>query len=72
MRWLDENGIGLRSAAANSDQAIVVGVTGDPIPDDAIFLHDRKRAVFETDASRIDFVLAFEFLNRRPGRAGLR
>ncbi|HYU47438.1 MAG TPA: hypothetical protein VEK84_14830, partial [Terriglobales bacterium] len=34
-----------------SDQAIVFGVTADPIPHDAAFLHDRQCAVAETDAA---------------------
>ena len=32
------------------------------IPDDAIFLHDCQSAVLETDASRVDVIIAFQFL----------
>jgi hypothetical protein len=37
-------------------------VTADPVPDDAIFLHDSQSAVLETDASRINTMLACQFL----------
>jgi len=42
-------------------------VTADPIPDDAIFLHDRKCPVVEADASRIYVVLAFYLLELQAG-----
>src|SRR5262245_43073823 len=45
-----------------SDQTVVVGVTADPVPDDVIFLHDCKSAVIETDANRIEVILAFQLL----------
>jgi hypothetical protein len=37
-------------------------VAADPVPDDAIFLHDCQGAVVEADASRVDVIFAFEFL----------
>ena len=46
-------------------------MTADPIPDDAIFLHDRQGAVVETDASRIDVVLPFEFLKLQAWVRGI-
>src|ERR1017187_688962 len=37
------------------------------IPDDAVFLHDCQSAVLKTDASRIDVILAFQFLELQAG-----
>jgi hypothetical protein len=37
-------------------------VTADPVSDDAILLHHGQSPIFEADASRIDVVLAFQFL----------
>jgi len=54
-----------------SDETVVFGVGADPVPDDEIFLHDGQSAIIKTDADRIDVILAFEFLNCKPGCAGL-
>ena len=51
-----------RPSACSSDQTVVFGVSADPVPDDAIFLHDRQSAIFKTDANQIDVILAFQFL----------
>jgi hypothetical protein len=37
----------------------------------AIFLHDRQGAVTEIDASRIDVILAFEFLKMQARVRGI-
>jgi hypothetical protein len=37
-------------------------VTADPIPHDSILLHDRERAVVQTDANRRDVIFACELL----------
>jgi hypothetical protein len=37
-------------------------VTADRVPDDAVFLHERQSALLQTDASRIDVILAFQLL----------
>jgi len=44
------------------DQAVVLGVTADPVPHDSVLPHDGQSAIFKTDANRIDVVLAFQFL----------
>lgn len=50
-----------------SHQTVVFGVTADPVPYDPIFLHHRQSAVPETDASRINVILAFQFLELQAG-----
>jgi hypothetical protein len=42
-------------------------VAADPVPDDAVFLHERQSAIFQTDASRIDVILAYQFLELQAG-----
>ena len=42
-------------------------MSADPVPDDAIFLHDRQSAIFKTDANQIDVILAFQFLELQTG-----
>src|ERR1022692_4348193 len=61
-RW-----IGCAQLANGSDQTVVFGVIADPVPDDAVFLHDCQSAVLRTDASRIDVILASEFLELQAG-----
>ena len=61
-RW-----IGCAQLANGSDQTVVFGVIADPVPDDAVFLHDCQSAVLRTDASRIDVILASEFLELQFG-----
>ena len=43
-------------------QAIIIGVTADPLPDNAISLHNCQGAVSEADSRRIHVVIAVEFL----------
>src|ERR1700733_10892980 len=57
--WFDENGVSahvfVQSAHANGrvslwprlNQAVIIGVTTNPVPDDAISLHNRQSAVPE-------------------------
>ena len=54
-----------------SDEAIIVGVTSDPVSDDTIFLHYRQGTAAEPDASRVYVVFAFEFLELQTGVAGI-
>jgi hypothetical protein len=37
-------------------------VTADPLPNDAIFLHNCQSTVLEPDAGRLNIFLAFQFL----------
>jgi hypothetical protein len=50
-----------------SNEPVVVGVTANPVPNDAISAHDRQSTVVQTDASRIDCILAFELLKVQAG-----
>ncbi|MGA3042446.1 MAG: hypothetical protein ABSF54_16815 [Bryobacteraceae bacterium] len=50
------------SARKRSHQTVVFGVIADPIPDDFVFLHNCQSAVIKTDASRINVILPFQFL----------
>src|SRR5437773_2777696 len=61
----------IRIFADCSNQSVVIGIATDPVPDDAISLHDPEGAVAETDASRIDVVLAFHFLELKSGMCGI-
>jgi len=49
------------SETCSSDQTVIFGVTSDPVPHDSTVLHDGESAISETDANRIDVVLAFQF-----------
>jgi hypothetical protein len=44
-----------------------LGVTANPVPDDAIFPHDRQRTVIEANTSRVDVIFAFQFLELQAG-----
>ena len=39
----------------------------DPVPDNSIFLHDSQSAVLKADASRVDVIRAFQFLELQTG-----
>ena len=54
-----------------SYQPVVIGVAADPIPDDAISLHDREGAIAETDPRRIDILLAFQLLELKSRMGGI-
>ena len=42
-------------------------MTADPVPHDSIFLHGGQGAIFETDANRIDVILAFQLFELQTG-----
>lgn len=46
----------------SSDQAFVFRVTANPVPNDAVLLHNCQRELLEADASRVDVILTLQFL----------
>src|ERR1700677_4616213 len=55
------------SGRAGLSQPVIIGVTANPVPYNAISLHDRQGAVPEADSRRIDIVVAFEFFELKTG-----
>jgi hypothetical protein len=60
--------VGLKTS---SDQSVVIRVTADPVPDHPVLLHKREHPRSEADASRIDIILAFQFLELKARMPGL-
>ncbi len=42
-------------------------MAADPVPDHAVFFHDRESPVAEADSNRINVVPAFQFLELQAG-----